>query len=467
MCPALVAIYPKAKVVMTFDTTHPVHAGLPAKAMLNLTLFLKDAFGEEEWKWKTGKCRQQEDAWSSGTRVLVHMEYLARMGLKQVLDTMHDRLHNNTLIRRVLPCACRGHAVQHKVRYKASRMLARHRWLHHTLETDREWSSMIDIAKEWPNSAPQNMCNPTAGRYGPSRPPPGPLSSSSTSTSTSSSGPTSSTSSTSTTSMTSSTSSTSSSPPSSRAHSPARGSSAPAGDAPSQGMITAIVYAKCMRKLDPFDNNNLKCNRCKHQMLMNYSKLVRTFIVGDANCATGRGSVATSDSRTITDPQPPPEAIIAALRGRINQLESQEQMKEARIEKLMTALLQSQQAKLLSDDGTSKVNAPQVRKNMSAYGIPVTVVWFIAHSRSPKMGPTSIVLYAHNTLAGSHDLNTCMAPSALQASEQQQPAQPPAHAPLLQQQGPATEKELAEALMSVARGAPKPRKAACPAAPSS
>ncbi|GFH32168.1 hypothetical protein HaLaN_31344, partial [Haematococcus lacustris] len=53
------------------------------------------------------------------------------------------------------------------------------------------------------------------------------------------------------------------------------------------------------------------------------------------------------------------------------------------------------------------------------------------------------------------------------ASEQQQPAQPPAHAPLLQQQGPATEKEIAEALMSVAHGAPKPRKAACPAAPNS
>ncbi|GFH22900.1 hypothetical protein HaLaN_20431, partial [Haematococcus lacustris] len=121
------------------------------------------------------------------------------------------------------------------------------------------------------------------------------------------------------------------------------------------------------------------------------------------------------------------------MRERIAQLESQDQMKEARIEELMTALLQSQQAKLLRDDGTSK------------------------------------------------------------ASEQQQQAQPPAHAPLLQQQGPATEKvrhsgqrisitqkpnrtithvvfmlqEVAEALMSVARGAPKPRKAACPAAPSS
>ncbi|GFH27000.1 hypothetical protein HaLaN_25251 [Haematococcus lacustris] len=239
MCPALVAIYPKAKVVMTFDTTHPVHEGLPTKAMLNLTEFLKHAYGEVEWEWKTGKCRQQKDAWSSGTRVLVHMEYLARRGLKQ------------------------GSCGERQ-----------------------------DLLQRQSHAGKTTLATPH----------------------------------------------------------------------PTHGQCVELH---------------------------------------------GRGSVATSDSRTITDPRPPPEAIVAALRERIAQLESQDEMKGAKIEELMIALLQRQQAKLLSDDGTPK------------------------------------------------------------ASEQQQPAQPPAHAPLLQQQAPATEKELAEALMSVSRGAPKPRKASCPAAPSS
>ncbi|GFH25767.1 hypothetical protein HaLaN_23780, partial [Haematococcus lacustris] len=315
MCPALVAVYPKAKVVMTFDTTHPVHAGLSAKAMLNLNLFLKDAFELEEWEWKTGECRQQKDAWSSGTRVLVHMEYLARRGLKQVLDTMHDGIHNNTLLHRVLPCACRGHAVQHKVPYNASRMLARHRWLHHTLETDREWSSMIDIAKEWPNSAPQDMSNPTAV----------------------------------------------------------------CDYACTFNMACGNILwraspqhsCSCMHGRSRFGCNvrlkdhhgpptSARCTINHHLLWTSRINLVRHTMVAHSTNKCGMCWMLLA------------EAIIAAMRERINQLESQDKMKEARIEGLMTALLQSQQAKLFSDDGTSK------------------------------------------------------------ASEQQQPAQPPAHVPLLQ-----------------------------------